>query len=261
MINLVTLIICLIFIVWLFFEPHRIVLKRLKIQDEALKGLKFVFVSDFHIKFYEKNRLKKILDMINSENPDLVLSTGDFFSGYRNISTMSLDKIAYELGNIKTRYGFYTSLGNHDYYRDNNKVTQTLSNYGIMTLSNNNTFVQTEDKGFFIAGVEDLKTGRPDVKKALKGINGAVILLTHSPDVFEDVPDSVNLTLAGHLHGGQVRIPFIGAIFCPSKFGTKYACGYFEENNKKMYVTTGIGTSKLPIRFLCIPEIVVIDFE
>ena len=56
MINLVTLIICLIFIVWLFFEPHRIVLKRLKIQDEALKGLKFVFVSDFHIKFYEKNR-------------------------------------------------------------------------------------------------------------------------------------------------------------------------------------------------------------
>ena len=130
-----------------------------------------------------------------------------------------------------------------------------------MTLSNNNTFVQTEDKGFFIAGVEDLKTGRPDVKKALKGINGAVILLTHSPDVFEDVPDSVNLTLAGHLHGGQVRIPFIGAIFCPSKFGTKYACGYFEENNKKMYVTTGIGTSKLPIRFLCIPEIVVIDFE
>lgn len=261
MINLITLIICLIFIVWLFFEPHRLVLKRLKIKDEALKGLKIVFVSDFHIKFYEENRLKKIVDMINSENPDLVLSTGDFFSGYRNISTMPLDKIAYELGKIKTRYGFYTSLGNHDYHRDNEKVAQILSNYGIVTLSNDNTFVQTEDKGLYIAGVEDLKTGKPDVEKALNGTNGATILLTHSPDVFEDVPNSVNLTLAGHLHGGQVRFPFVGAIFCPSKFGTKYACGYFEENNKKMYVTTGIGTSKLPIRFLCIPEIVVIDFE
>mgnify|MGYP002520606316 FL=1 len=261
MINFFILTICLLLIIWLFIEPNRLVVKRLKIKDEALKGLKIVFVSDFHIKFYEENRLKKIVDMINSENPDLVLSTGDFFSGYRNISTMSLDKIAYELGKIKTRYGFYTSLGNHDYHRDNDKVVQTLSNYGIATVSNNNIFVQAEDKGLYIAGVEDLKTGKPDVKKALKGTNGATILLTHSPDVFENVPDSVNLTLAGHLHGGQVRFPFVGAIFCPSKFGTKYASGYFEENNKKMYVTTGIGTSKLPIRFLCTPEIVVIDIE
>ena len=174
---------------------------------------------------------------------------------------MSLDKIAKEFGNVKSKYGFYTSLGNHDYHRDNEKVAQILSQDGIVTLSNNNTFVQTDDKCLFVAGVEDLKTGKPDVEKALNGTSGVTILLTHSPDVFENVPDSVNLTLAGHLHGGQVRLPIIGALFCPSKFGTKYASGYFEEGNKKMYVTTGIGTSKLPIRFLCTPEIVVIEFE
>lgn len=261
MINIVAITICLILIIWLFLEPNRLVVKRLKIKDEDLKGLKFVFASDFHIKFYEEKRLKKIVELINAENPDLVLSTGDFFSGYRNISTMSLDKIAKEFGNVKSKYGFYTSLGNHDYHRDNEKVSQILSQDGIVTLSNSNTFVQTDDKCLFVAGVEDLKTGKPDVEKALNGTNGATILLTHSPDVFENVPDSVNLTLAGHLHGGQVRLPIIGALFCPSKFGTKYASGYFEKGNKKMYVTAGIGTSKLPIRFLCTPEIVVIEFE
>ncbi len=261
MINIIAIIVCLILIVWLFLEPNRLIVKRLKIKDEDLKGLKIVFASDFHIKFYEEKRLKKIVELINTENPDLVLSTGDFFSGYRNISTMSLDKIAKEFGNVKSKYGFYTSLGNHDYHRDNEKVAQILSQDGIVTLSNNNTFVQTDDKCLFVAGVEDLKTGKPDVEKALNGTSGATILLTHSPDVFENVPDSVNLTLAGHLHGGQVRLPIIGALFCPSKFGTKYASGYFEEGNKKMYVTAGIGTSKLPIRFLCTPEIVVIEFE
>ena len=236
MINIIAIIVCLILIVWLFLEPNRLVVKRLKIKDEDLKGLKIVFASDFHIKFYEEKRLKKIVELINTENPDLVLSTGDFFSGYRNISTMSLDKIAKEFGNVKSKYGFYTSLGNHDYHRDNEKVAQILSQDGIVTLSNNNTFVQTDDKCLFVAGVEDLKTGKPDVEKALNGTNGATILLTHSPDVFENVPDSVNLTLAGHLHGGQVRLPIIGALFCPSKFGTKYASGYFEEGNKNIIV-------------------------
>lgn len=253
--------ICIFLIIWLFYEPNKLVIKRLKIKDEDLKGLKIVFASDFHIKFYEQKRLEKIVQMINSENPDLVLSTGDFFSGYRNKSTMPLENIAKELGKIKSKYGFFTSLGNHDFHRDNKKVAETLSNYGIVTLSNNNCFVQIENKKLFIAGVEDLKTGNPDVEKALENTNGATILLTHSPDVFENVPSTVNLTLAGHLHGGQVRFPFVGAVFCPSKFGTKYASGYFEEDNKKMYVTTGIGTSKLPIRMLCTPEIVVIEFE
>lgn len=259
--HIITIFICLFLIIWLFYEPSKLIIKRLKIKDEELKGLKIVFASDFHIKFYEQKRLEKIVNMINSENPDLILSTGDFFSGYRNKSTMTLDKIAKELGKIKSKYGFYTTLGNHDYHRNNEKVAQELSNYGIITLSNNNTFIEKDNKKIYISGVEDLKTGNPNVEKALENTNGATILLTHSPDVFENVPQTVNLTLAGHLHGGQVRFPFIGAVFCPSKFGTKYASGYFEENNKKMYVTTGIGTSKLPIRMLCTPEIVVIEFE
>ena len=86
-------------------------------------------------------------------------------------------------------------------------------------------------------------------------------MLTHTPDMFPKVPDDVNLTLAGHTHGGQIRIPFLGPIFTASIHRDKYSKGFIEENEKKMIVTTGIGVSILPIRFNCPPEIVVIEFE
>ena len=86
-----------------------------------------------------------------------------------------------------------------------------------------------------------------------------VILLSHTPDIIPDVPYSVNLTLAGHLHGGQVRLP--DAKIVPSKFGTKYANGFLDEKGKKIYTTYGLGTSILPVRFNCLPEITVITFD
>lgn len=257
----IILLICVFLIAWLLIEPTTLKINRIKIKDKDLKGLKIVFASDFHIKIYEEKRLQKIVNLINNENPDLILSTGDFFSGYKNKTTLPFEKIINHFKNLKSKYGFYTSLGNHDFYRGNNEVTKALENVGITVLSNNNKSVLIEDKTIYIAGVEDLKTGHPDVNKALERTEGTTIFLTHSPDVFKNVPENVNLTLAGHLHGGQVRFPIIGAVFCPSEFGTKYAQGYFVEDNKKMVVTSGIGTSKLPIRFLCMPEIVVIEFD
>lgn len=88
-----------------------------------------------------------------------------------------------------------------------------------------------------------------------------LILLCHSPDVFPKVPKEVNLTLAGHVHGGQVRLPILGSLIVPSNYGDKYSQGLIEENGKKMIVTKGIGNSILNVRFNCIPEIVVIEFE
>ena len=78
--------------------------------------------------------------------------------------------------------------------------------------------------------------------------------------MFPQIPDNIFLTLAGHTHGGQIRLPFIGALIIPSEYGEKYAKGLIKENNKTMIVTKGIGTSILPLRFNCPPEIVVIEF-
>ena len=136
-----------------------------------------------------------------------------------------------------------------------------MTENGITVLENRCRKIEVGQKTFYIAGIEDLTTGFPDVMRALKYAKPPVILLSHQPDVFPYLPQGINLTLAGHLHGGQVAIPFIGPIVAPSKFGVKYASGYFEEDGKKMIVTKGLGTSCLPIRFNCPPEIVVIEFE
>ena len=106
-----------------------------------------------------------------------------------------------------------------------------------------------------------MMTGKPKLYEALSGVKKPVILLTHAPDMFPKVPKSVNLTLAGHTHGGQIRLPFIGAIFTASKYFNRYVMGLIDENGRKMIVTRGLGVSIIPVRFNCLPELTVIEFE
>ncbi len=86
-------------------------------------------------------------------------------------------------------------------------------------------------------------------------------MLTHNPDVFPDIPSRVSLTLAGHTHGGQVNFPFVGRPVVPSKFGQRYATGHITENERHLFVTNGIGTSIIPVRFRVPPEIVVLTLQ
>ena len=106
-----------------------------------------------------------------------------------------------------------------------------------------------------------MTTRQIDITSTLANTHNPIILLTHSPDIFPKVPNTVNLTLAGHLHGGQVRLPLLGALIVPSTYKNKYVYGLIKENGKKMIVTRGIGNSILNIRINCVPEIVVISFE
>ena len=136
------------------------------------------------------------------------------------------------------------------------KIIRTLNNNGITVLVNEN--VRIGD--ITIAGVDDLQTGSPDSKKALRGCLGKTILMTHNPDVYSDLDKKVDLILAGHVHGGQVRMPFVGALIAPSKFGTKFAQKHvFKETQNTMIVSRGLGTSILSLRFCCFPEIIVIN--
>lgn len=263
--NLNFIIIIILFILLgcysLFIEPNKLEVNHYKIQDAQLKGLNIVFASDFHIKPYQQKRLDKVIELINAENPDLVLSVGDFVSGHNEKMTMPIEDISKELGKIKSKYGFYTTLGNHDGWYGTEKVKKSLQANGIKVLDNENISIQVNNKTIYIAGIEDLMTGKPNINKALDETKTPTILLTHSPDMFVKVPEDINLTLAGHTHGGQVRIPFIGPIFTASNFGDKYTKGLVEEKGRNLITTTGIGTSILPIRFNCLPEIVVIKFE
>ena len=107
--------------------------------------------------------------------------------------------------------------------------------------------------------MDDLQTGIPNIETALFNTQSPRILITHSPDIYYNVKDSVDLILAGHVHGGQVRLPLIGALLVPSKYGNKFACGDFKETQNRMIITKGLGTSILSVRFNAAPEIVVLE--
>lgn len=255
------LIILLLGIYSIFVEPNMINVIHYSIKDEQLSGIKVVFVTDFHIKPFEKKRLERIVDMVNSQNPDIVLSVGDFVCGHLKSTTMPIEDIAKTLGKIYSKSGFYTVLGNHDAWYGNKRITKALQKNKITVLNNSNIKTVIKNKSLYIAGVEDMMWGNPDLDRAFAGTKNPIIFLTHTPDMFPELEQNVNLTLAGHTHGGQIRIPLIGPIFTASKYGDKYAKGLIEKDGRKLIVSTGLGTSILPLRFNCRPEIVVIDFE
>ncbi len=238
-----------------FVEPYILTVKRINIDDNSLKGLKIVFASDFHIKPYEMFRLKRIVKTINKQNADIVLLGGDYVNGHKKGMSMTIDKIAKELAKINSKYGTYAVIGNHDGWQGKEECITELEKNKIQVLFNENKCFEK----FCIAGVDDLQTGRPNIGKALSNISKPVILLSHTPDIMPDVPYSVNLTLAGHLHGGQIRTN--KAITVPSIYGNKYANGFLNDKGKKIYTTKGLGTSILPVRLNCPPEIAVITFN
>lgn len=246
------LIVLILLFVWSYFiEPNLLVVKKYKIKE--LGSTKIVFVSDFHIAKNETKRLRKIVKLINNQNPDLVLSGGDYIKGHDGKNTLSIEEQAKELKNTKAP--IISVLGNHDGWYDKERVKKTLEENGITVLENSGT----KFGNIFISGVEDLQTGFPDVSLALKNTEGPTILLSHSPDIYYDVKERIELILAGHVHGGQVCIPFWGAVTVPSVYGTKFAGGLINETGNKMIITKGLGTSILPLRFCSIPEIVVIN--
>ena len=249
------LIILIILIIYsVFIEPNILTVKRVAIKDDNLKGLKIVFASDFHLKPYDKFRLERIARKINAQNPDIILLGGDYVNGHKKGATLSIDKIANEFARLNSKYGTLAVMGNHDGWQGKKDVIEAFEAVGVTVLENENK----DFKEFSVAGVEDLQTGNPDVNKALSDIKNPVILLSHTPDIIDEIPSNVTLTLSGHTHGGQVVLK--SPMVVPSKYGAKYAYGLFDVHGAKLFVTRGLGTSILPLRFNCFPEIVVIEF-
>ena len=242
----------LILFIWGFFiEPELLTVKRYKAKN--LSGKKIVFVSDFHVGKGDISRLSRIVKTINELKPDLVLSGGDYIKGHSGRFSMPVEKIAGELRNIEAPV--VSVLGNHDINFDKFSVKNALEQNGIKVLDN--SCINME--GIWIAGVGGKSVESSQIELALENAERPNIFISHTPDVYYDVKEDVDLILAGHVHGGQVRIPFLGALICPSKYGVKFSCGDFKETQNRMIVTKGLGTSLLTVRFCDLPEIVVIE--
>jgi uncharacterized protein len=208
--------------------------------------------------------MHQIVTMTNSEKPDLIVLLGDYMVTDHFLKyTVKPEVIAMALKDLHASGGVFAVLGNHDWWYDGPRVRRALESVGIRVLDNEVTRVDTAEGSFWLAGLADVLTRPRNIEETLQQVPAGEpnIVITHGPDLFPEIPSSVSLTLAGHTHGGQVNLPLVGRLIVPSNYGQRYAAGSVDENGKKLFVTTGIGTSFLPVRFRVPPEIAILTLN
>jgi uncharacterized protein len=208
-----------------------------------------------------------IVDTANALHCDVVVLLGDFKAFYKfNFMPVDDPLWAAELGRLRAPLGVWAILGNHDWWHDLHGVRSALANARIPVLENDAVLLGPPGQKFWLAGIGDqlahwISRGRfrgvDDLPGTLARVHtdDPVVLLVHEPDIFTQVPQRVALTLAGHTHGGQIRVPFIWPQFVPSRYGARFAYGHVVEDNRHMIVSGGLGTSVIPARLGVPPEI------
>jgi uncharacterized protein len=257
-------------LVWSFFiEPSRLVIKEETIElanwPSGFENLKIAALSDLHVgsPYVDTDKLQLIVKKINETQPDLVVMLGDFMASVRGGNIVEPEIFAEQLKGLRARHGVFAVLGNHDWWYDGRRVQQALEAVGIRALEDDVARIERSGQTIWLAGLKDLWTNRPDIEGTLGKVTdeSPVIVLTHNPDLFVRIPPRVILTLAGHTHGGQVNLPLFGRIRVPSDYGQRYAAGHILEDNRHLYVTTGVGTSIIPARFRVPPEVAILTLK
>lgn len=258
--------------IWAFFiEPNWVVYKRHDITMSGwptqLDGYKIAFITDLHVgsPFVTLEKLEEIVENTNALKPDLILLGGDYVSSVMFIGGEKIqpEAILGVLSKLRAKNGVYAVLGNHDYWYGSVEMASVFKRHGVQLLENTSHEINASTQSFWLAGISDFNAGEPDLEKAYAGIpeKAPVITLTHTPDIFPDLPERTALTLTGHTHGGQVYIPFFGRYMIPSIYGKRYAIGEVEESGRKIFISSGIGTSILPVRFLTLPEVSILSIN
>ncbi|MEK6280825.1 MAG: metallophosphoesterase [Acidobacteriota bacterium] len=264
--TLVLLLACVIFYAFLV-EPNRLVTHQATITIEKwpkeLDGLKIAVLSDIHAggSFIDDQKLRLIVERTNQLQPEIIVILGDYMSGDSSTSDrVEPEVFAAVLKDLRSPLGVYSVLGNHDWWWDGLRVRRGLEANGIRVLEDEVVEVKRQGSSVWLAGLADLWTRPQRIEQTIAKVPAGqpIIALTHNPDIFPRLPERVQLLLAGHTHGGQVRFPIIGTVIEPSKFGDRFVSGHVFENNHHLFVTTGIGTSIIPVRFGVPPEIVLL---
>ncbi len=251
-------------------EPNRLVIHQASIALSSwpaeLHGMRIAAISDLHAgaPYISQEKLRHLVELTNAQQPDLVLLAGDFvIQRVLGGKFMEPAAMAAELKHLKARQGIFATLGNHDWWYNAGRVRVALEEAGIRVLDNQAIKIEQNGKPFWLVGFADEWEGNPNITETLKQVidDSPVIAFTHNPDLFPEIPNQVALTIAGHTHGGQVALPLIGRPMVPSKFKQRYAAGHIVENNKHLFVTTGVGTSIIPVRFGVPPEIAILTIN
>ena len=265
--NVIILIIGLLFFWAFLIEPNRLVVREQAIRidnwPKELSGLRIAVLSDIHAGgwFINDKKLRTIVQRTNQLQPELIVICGDYMSGDgRTSDRVEPEVFGAVLKDFQAPVGVYSVLGNHDWWYDGAKVRRGLERNGIKVLENEVAQLNARGTSLWLVGLADLWTRPQRIAETVGKVpEGApVIAFTHNPDIFPRLPQRVPLLLAGHTHGGQVRFPLLGTVVQSSRVGEDYERGHVIENGHHLFVTTGIGTSILPLRFGVTPEIVLL---
>jgi uncharacterized protein len=225
------------------------------------EGMIIAFLSDLHCsRLTPPTFLEGVVDETLRLKPDLILLGGDYITH----GTKYLRPVGDLLSRLSAPFGVYSVMGNHDHWVDVGAVRKALTRAGIMDLTNSGTWLRLDGSRIRIAGVGDLWEDRQDLGAALDGTkeNDVAILLSHNPDFAAKLRDKrVKLILSGHTHGGQVRLPGVGPLVTNSKYGRRWASGLITLDHFQLYVSRGLGTVVVPIRYNCPPELSLIKLS
>jgi uncharacterized protein len=254
-------------------EPNRPRIVRQEILlrrwPTRLEGFTVALLSDFHYEpYFSVHPLRASISMVKDLRPDLIVLTGDFVSEpflarNRVKAAFAADPCARLLRQMQAPYGLWAVLGNHDVVTDPNVVADAVRVQGIQVLVNQSVPIENNGARFWLGGINDALERKADLNAALHGIppGESVVLLAHEPDYADYVARyPVDLQLSGHTHGGQVRLPFIGATYLPP-MGRKYVWGLYKVRDLTLYTNRGLGTVNLPVRMNCPPEITLLTLR
>jgi predicted MPP superfamily phosphohydrolase len=236
-------------------ENIKIKLKRL---PKELDGFRLVHLSDIHHSpFTSLEHISRVVEVSNRLKPDMFVLTGDYVSH----ESEYIAPVAEVLAQLKAEHGIYACLGNHDHWTDAGLVTHLFRGEGINLLINEGFRFEARGAKFWLAGVDDLMVGKTDVRAALEGSqeNEFKLLLAHNPQIVRRAARyGVDLMLSGHTHGGQVKIRDEEKRILPRR---RLSSGLHRRQNTQVYITRGIGTVVVPIRYQCPPEISLIEMR
>lgn len=264
-------------IAWIsWLEPRSLNINHLQLDVPDLHApVRIVAIGDPqpNMLHWPPHRLNWAFEKVDGLDPDIVLWLGDYVYdsnalhrlGIRDWIFVEPSAVIKAMASVDAPMGSFAILGNHDWWWNGPEVARLIDQTHIRLLIDEAAYAQHPETGaaLWIAGLDDISTPRQtNVPAVLSQTDSRAptIILSHSPDIFPRIPDGPALTLSGHTHCGQVYIPGVGRPYVPIRY-PQYACGLIEEAGKRLYVTSGIGTAVLPIRFMTMPEIVVIELR
>lgn len=248
---------------WLEARPVHITESVVEIPGlpEEFNGFRIAFLADIHRgPFMSEKRIADIVMSVNKARPDVIGLGGDYVHRSKNY----IPSVWRELGALRAHHGVYAVMGNHDYWESEALSLNSMKRAGIIHLDNRNVPLERGGKRIFIAGVDDMWAGKPDLDAALKDIpeDGAAIVLCHNPDFIEEKTDvRAKLWLSGHTHGGQVCMPSGRPFIHPSKCGLRYIAGLATCEGMQIYISRGVGTVTPPWRLNCPAEVPIITLK